>query len=242
MHTHCSECTWILTVEQFDGLKCPEMLGSSEVCTARESLAVPSFSACTLGFIPIASSSMSAKQCSPSTLLCLLLPCSVVLYLNLLQGLLCTKYAWAGWIGLYVQLNIGHGQKVKKVVQVLLEGLCVERSWCCAFFLLLQKHCKRLEEGYVLQASEVLTDCSLGCFYLAVVQSCFHLSGPLFMPIFHHYFPLLASGGVCCFLPSLSLGGSWSFHLLVQYDVKYVNCLIFCAHALVCWKYTFVRC
>lgn len=66
MHIHCSARTQILTVEQFFGLKCPEMLGSSKSALHVNPLRFPSYSACTQRFIPVASSSMAAKADFPN--------------------------------------------------------------------------------------------------------------------------------------------------------------------------------
>ena len=235
-----AEHTWILTIEQFFGLKCPEVLGSSKSAQHMNPVLFPHAVFALTGSFPLLPFQQQQKQNSPTILLCLLLPCPVVFYLNLLQGLVCTKCAWAGWIGLYLQLNRGHGQRAKKIVQGCVDAI---RGIMCGKELML--HLVSLVTE-TLQKVEGISATSirgsyrlLAWVFLLVCYSVLILPiWALFLPIYCHCFQLLASGGMCCFFLSLSWDGSWSFHLPVHYNVKYINCPIFCAHALVCRKHT----
>lgn len=184
------------------------------------------------------------KQNSPTTLLCLLFPCAVVFYLNLLQGLVCTKCMWAGWIGLYLQLNRGHGQRAKKMVQGSVDAT---RGIMCGKELMLHLVSVVTE---TLQNFEGISATSIrGSYRLLTWVFLLLCYSILILPVWvsfpAHLLPLFPAPCLWRYVllfPSLSWDGSWSFRLPVHYNVKYINCPIFCTHALICRKYTLVIC
>lgn len=86
-----AEHTWILTVEQFFGLKCPEMLGSCKSAQCVNPMLFPHAVLALRRSFPLLPLQQQQKQNPPTTLLYLPLPCPVVFYLYLLRGLVCTK-------------------------------------------------------------------------------------------------------------------------------------------------------